>query len=191
MLGQASVVPDWPGARIPEFIRDLTSLAVGVISRDGILIDGNLGFFNLLPDSMTAADMLDVREVFVNPRFDQLTTRQPDRSGAPIYKGIINITSVAGAVSTLHGAIYALTDSVLLVAEHQVAGLELLRSKVLRLNDDLAEEQRKLAAALRESRRQEMRAEAALRELAQERRLLTEARRELNLKKSSDGRAQQ
>src|SRR5512147_3146214 len=56
MYGHALITPDWPGARLPEFVRDLTTVAIAVISRDGILIDANRGFISLLPDSMTAED---------------------------------------------------------------------------------------------------------------------------------------
>lgn len=41
-----------------------------------------------------------------------------------------------------------------MAAEHEVAGLELLRTRVLQVNEELVEEQRKLAAAVREITRQ-------------------------------------
>jgi two-component system, NtrC family, sensor kinase len=164
MWGHTALVPDWPGARIPEFVRELTTTAIAVISRDGILIDANLGFFQLLPDDMTSADMLDVRDLFLNPRFDQFVTRRPSYEGAAIYKGILNVAGERDVTRSLHGSLFALKDSVLIVAEHEVAGLDLLRAKVLRLNDELVEEQRKLNAALREAKRHKRLAEIALKE---------------------------
>ena len=153
-MQQAALTQDWPGGRLPEFVREMTTLAVAVISRDGILIDANLGFFNLLPHSMSALDILDVRELFLNPRFDQLATRRVRRTGEAVYRGILNLGRVRGQICSLQGTVYALDDAVLMAAEHEVAGLELLRTRVLQANEELVEEQRKLAAAVREIARQ-------------------------------------
>ncbi len=153
-MQQAALTQDWPGGRLPEFVREMTTLAAAVISRDGILIDANLGFFNLLPHSMSAPDILDVRELFLNPRFDQFATRRARRTGGPVYRGILNFGHVRGYICSLQGTIYALNDAVLMAAEHEVAGLELLRTRVLQVNEELVEEQRKLAAAVREITRQ-------------------------------------
>jgi len=163
-MSYASTAESWPGARIPEFVRNLMATAIAVISRDGILIDANRGFFSLMPESMTAADMLDVRDLFVSPRFEQLAIRSAAQSGGAVYDGILNVGSIDDAVVSLRGAVYAQADSVLLVAEHEVAQLDLLRARLLRLNDELATEQRRLAAALREIKRQRSRADEAVRD---------------------------
>ena len=163
-MHHVSTAEAWPGARIPEFVRNLMATAVAVISRDGILIDANRGFFVLMPETMTAADMLDVRDLFVNPRFDQFAVRCPRQPGGAIYDGILNLGSIDETVTSLRGVLYSLQDSVLLVAEHEVAQLDLLRAKLLRLNDELAAEQRQLAAALRELKRQRARADEAVRD---------------------------
>lgn len=155
MYGHALITPDWPGARLPEFVRDLTTVAIAVISRDGILIDANRGFISLLPDSMTAEDMLDIRDLFVSPRFDQFATRRALAPDGVLYRGILNVGSIRESVCSLQGALYALSDGVMMVAEHEVAGLELLRARLLQLNEELADEQRKLAAAMREIQRQQ------------------------------------
>lgn len=169
MDGQATSAIDWPGARIPAFLRDLSGIVVAVMSRDGILIDANTAFAALLPDQMTASDILDIRDLFVNPRFDQLATRRAGRADGAIYKGILNFGSLRDQVISLQGSVYALDDGILLAAEHEVAGLELMRSRILRLNDELAAEQRKLRAALKRIQRQRQAADAAVRELAAER----------------------
>ena len=163
-MHHVSTAEAWPGARIPEFVRNLMATAVAVISRDGILIDANRGFFVLMPETMTAADMLDVRDLFVNPRFDQFAVRCPRQPGGAIYDGILNLGSIDETVTSLRGVLYSLQDSVLLAAEHEVAQLDLLRAKLLRLNDELASEQRQLAAALRELKRQRARADEAVRD---------------------------
>ena len=154
----------WPGARIPEFVRNLMATAVAVISRDGILIDANRGFFMLMPDKMTAAELLDVRDLFINPRFDQFAVRCAQQPDGAIYTGIINLGSVDDTVTSLRGVIYAQQDSVLLVAEYEIAQLDLLRTRLLRLNDELAAEQRRLAAALRALKWQRARADEAVRD---------------------------
>ena len=163
-MSYASTAESWPGARIPEFVRNLMVTAVAVISRDGILIDANRGFFSLMPESMTAADMLDVRDLFVNPRFEQFAVRSAAHPGGVIFDGILNVGSVDDAVISLRGAVYAQPDSILLAAEHEVAQLDLLRARLLRMNDELATEQRRLAAALREIKRQRSRADEAVRD---------------------------
>lgn len=155
---------NWPGGRMPDFVRELTTVAIAVISRSGGLIDANVGFCSLLPDNMAAADIRDVRDLFVNPRFDQLAMRRSDRDGGPVYSGILNLGSVECSVRSVHGTLYALDADLLLVAEQEVADLELLRARVLKLNDELVEQQRKLANALNEARRQKRLAEAALRD---------------------------
>lgn len=142
------------GRSSPGICSHLSTLAIAVISRDGIVIDANLGFFNLLPNSMSAPDILDVRDLFVNPRFEHFATRRPRRAGGPVYRGILNMGSVLGWVCSLQGTVYALNDAVMIVAEHEIARLELLRTKVLQMNEELAEGQRKLAATLRELNRQ-------------------------------------
>ncbi|MFO1145657.1 MAG: hypothetical protein U1E33_03440 [Rhodospirillales bacterium] len=163
-MHHVSTAEAWPGARIPEFVRNLVATAVAVISRDGILIDANRGFFMLMPDKMTAAELLDVRDLFINPRFDQFAVRCAQQPGGAIYDGILNLGSIDETVASLRGALYAQRDSVLLVAEHEIAQLELLRTRLLRLNEDLAAEQRQLAAALRELKRQRARADEAIRD---------------------------
>ncbi|HYN37874.1 MAG TPA: hypothetical protein VES39_01340 [Rhodospirillales bacterium] len=154
----------WPGARIPEIVRDLTATAIAVFSRDGILIDANRGFSLLLPDWMTAAELLDVRDLFVNPRFDRFVTSRPSRPGGVVYDGILNLGSDGDSPVSLRGMLYAQRDSLMLVGEHEISGLELLRTKLLKLNDELATEQRRLALALRDLKRQRARAETAVRE---------------------------
>ncbi|MFO1113316.1 MAG: hypothetical protein U1E38_01790 [Rhodospirillales bacterium] len=159
-----SMAEAWPGARIPEFVRNLVATAVAVISRDGILRDANRGFFMLMPDTMTAAELLDVRDLFINPRFDQFAVRSARQPDGTIYDGILNLGSVNDTVTSLRGVLYAQQDSILLVAEHEVAQLDLLRTRLLRLNEELAAEQRQLAAALRELKRQRVRADEAVRD---------------------------
>lgn len=155
---------NWPGGRIPDFVRELTTVAIAVISRDGGLIDANAGFCNLLPDGMAATAIRDVRDLFVSPRFDQFAMRRAERNGGFVYSGILNFGSGERSVRSLHGTFYAVDADLLLVAEQEVAGLELLRARVLNLNDELAEQQRKLANAMNEARRQKRLAEAAVRD---------------------------
>jgi hypothetical protein len=131
----------------------LTTVAIAVISRDGILFDANRGFISLLPASMSAEDMLDVRDVFVNPRFDQFITRRAQAPEGVVYRGILNLGSIRESVCSLQGSLYALRDGVMMVAEYEVSGLELLRARLLQLGEELADERRKLASALREIKR--------------------------------------
>ncbi|QLH40139.1 MAG: hypothetical protein HWD60_16005 [Defluviicoccus sp.] len=101
-------VSEWPGGRIPDYVRELTTIAIAVISRDGQLVDANVGFSNLLPDAMAAVDMLDVRDLFAKPSFDRLVTRRRERSYGTLYSGIFNFGRIESGVTSLQGKLYTL-----------------------------------------------------------------------------------
>lgn len=161
MKDWAAEAMDWPGGIIPEFLRPVANFAVGVVSRDGALIDANFGFVNLLPASMPASDMRDLRSLFSQPRFEDLAMRCGERPGAPIYEGILHF----GGVCSLNGAVYDWTDTLLIAGEHEVAGLQLLRARLADVGEALIEARRQLEAALGEADRQKALAEAALAQL--------------------------
>ena len=165
---------DWPGALIPEFVRNAANFAVGVVSRSGALIDANFGFANLLPHSMTVSDVLDIRSLFSEPRFEDLWARRGERPGGTLYEGILHFGGGSLPVCSLHGAVYDWKDALLIVGEHEVGGLQLLRARLADLGETLIEGRSQLEAALRDADRQKAIAEDALAELAVLRRRLRE-----------------
>jgi hypothetical protein len=159
--------------RIPRYLSDLSAVAMAVIGRDGRLWEGNRAFFDLMPPEMPTKADVDVRDVFVNPRFDQFAGRRvpKDASNQVIYEGILNLGSRKGRAVSLHGSIYADETSLFVVAEHNVTALEQLNASLRALNEELAEMQREMTRLNRQLSRQEGLAEAAL----QDRNILLEA----------------
>lgn len=159
--------------RIPEYLSDLSAVAIAVIGRDGLLWEGNRSFFDLMPEGMPTKAGVDVRDVFVNPRFDQFAGRRVPKgvSRQVIYEGILNLGRRNGRAVSLHGAIYADTETLFVVAEHNVTVMEQLNASLSVLNEELAEMQRELARLNRQLSHQQSLAEAAL----QDRSILLEA----------------
>jgi hypothetical protein len=151
---------------IPAYLSDLSAVAIARIGRDGRLMQGNRGFFDLMPDNMPTRAGTDVRDVFVNPRFDQFAGRNVPKggSGHVIYEGILNLGRRNGRAVSLHGSVYADEDALFVVAEHNVTVMEQLNASLSALNGELAEMQREMARLNRQLSHQEDLAEAALRD---------------------------
>jgi len=130
---------------VTPVLRDFTAIVVGLLSRDGLLVDANQGFLQLLPSQIGGSAWLDVRDAFIQPRFDQFAARSADTGDGTVCRGIFTIGNVNGGVRTVRGSIYALGDDLLLVAERDVAQLEQSVSTLHSLNDELAEARREIA----------------------------------------------
>jgi len=159
--------------QIPEYMSDLSAVAMAVIGRDGKLWEVNRGFMDLMPDYMPTKAGVDVRDVFVNPRFDQFAGRRIPRgeSGQIIYKGILNLGPRNGRAVSLHGSVYADEETLFVVAEHNVTVMGQLNSSLSVLNEELAEMKRELTRMSKQLSHQEGLAEAAL----EDRNILLEA----------------
>jgi len=131
--------------RLPGFLRDLNAVAAALLTRDGVLNDANPTFLRLIPSETSADELLDVRSLFVNPRFDQFAARQAKPSDGTIYRGIFNIGDTSNKVTSLRGAIYASGNDLLLVAEHEVEQLEKNVAILQMLNQELAAAGREIA----------------------------------------------
>ena len=123
---------------MPTWLRGMTAVAVARLGRDGSLIDANQGFRALLPSPATTQS--DVRDAFVNPRFDQFAGRRARQRGAAVYSGILNLGNSGAEVASLQGAIYDIGEELLLVAEHDIAGMAAAMDKLKALNAQLAQE---------------------------------------------------
>jgi hypothetical protein len=147
---------------IPVICKPLRSVVMAVISRNGALKDANRGFVELLPASTPAAQLLDIRYLFVHPRFDQIAARRADRAGGVILDGLMNIGDFRTRVASLNITIFECGDDLFLVGEHDVGLLQELNTQLLNLNEQLAEKQRELGRVSRQLQHHRTQSEGAL-----------------------------
>ncbi|TVR78737.1 MAG: hypothetical protein EA405_14065 [Rhodospirillales bacterium] len=149
---------------IPDFCKDLRAVILALIGRSGVLLDANRGFIELLPPETPATRLLDIRDLFVLPRFDQLAGKRAGRQGTVLYQGMINLGDPAGDVVSLRAQVTELDDDLLLVAEHDIARLRQLNDRLQQLNHELLEQKRELSRLARQLEDHRSRGEAALRD---------------------------
>ena len=93
---------------IPLLLRSVTSVVVAVIDDQGFVLDANDGFDYIasnIKNFPRKKSEQNVRDLFLNPTFNQLLTTKPDNNKAIIYKGIINLGVGSGIASSIKGAI--------------------------------------------------------------------------------------
>jgi len=143
---------------LPAFLQEMGSVIIALLDEQGRVLAANRGFLRLVPPPPGLADQpWNVRSLFVNPRLDDIQALTPYHSGALLlYRGILNIDRGDRQCRSLQGHIYRWQQGRLLVAaEYDVEGLEMLGATVMQLNDELAETQRQLLRANRELKRNE------------------------------------
>lgn len=142
---------------LPGFLRELNSVLIALLDRDGRVLAGNCGFLRLMAPAAALDQSRDIRNLLVNPRLEDVQTSVPCRGGTLLlYRGVLDIAGESGRIRSLQGHIYRWREDRLLVAaEFDVEGLEMLGAAVLRLNEELAETQRRLLRANRELKRNE------------------------------------
>ncbi|MCB1770072.1 MAG: diguanylate cyclase [Candidatus Competibacteraceae bacterium] len=150
---------------LPPFLQELGSVAIALLDENGSVLAANQGFLRLAPPRDASDQSWDVRSLFVNPRLEDIKALVPYHGGALLlYRGILNIAIGDQPCRSLQGHIYRWQEGRLLVAaEHDVEGLEVLGATVMQLNEELTETQRQLLRANRELKRNE----ATIRELMQ------------------------
>ena len=140
----------------------LVSVVVAVVREDGQLTGCNAGFQRLL--SMRGdAQSSDVTNFFILPRFERLVATLVDHDQV-IHSGVLNVGDNQLACHSLIGTVRRDGLNLIVVAEFDVAEMEMLNAQVIQLNEQLTEAQRKLA---RQARIQ-MRAEMDFRKLTKE-----------------------
>ena len=149
---------------IPDLLRGMEAIVVAVVGRDGQLKDANRGFLLLMTRSATTAQPADIRDLFVSPRFADFSARRPDPFEGTIYRGLISFGSRGAKVTSLRGAIYVYDDDFVLVAEHDITGVEALRATLAELQDALADKQRRIVHMEYQMERLQELADAALRD---------------------------
>lgn len=149
---------------IPDIVRGLNSVAVALLSREGMLWDANRGFLMLLRNVTFGENSVEIRAVFAEPTLDELVQRRPDPVEKVIYRGVLRVRDSEGKITPLSGAVFAYDDDLLFVAEHDTAELTTLRIKLLQAGDDVSVRDREIARLERELRQATELAEAALRD---------------------------
>ncbi len=142
---------------LPPFLQELNSVVIALLDENGNVLAANRGFLRMVPPPKTASGEWGVRSLFVNPRLEDVQTLVPYHGGALLlYRGILNIAHDDQPCRSLQGHIYRWQQGRLLVAaEYDVEGLEMLGATVMQLNEELAETQRQLLRANRELKRNE------------------------------------
>lgn len=150
---------------LPAFLQELGSVVIALLDENGTVIAANRGFLQLAPPPDTSDQPWDVRALFVNPRLEDIQALVPYHGGSLLlYRGILNVALDGEPCRSLQGHIYRWQQGRLLVAaEYDVEGLEILGATVMQLNEELAEAQRQLLRANRELKRNE----ATIRDLMQ------------------------
>lgn len=166
---QVAFVDTWASASpavmpIPDLLRGLEAIVVAVIGRDGELKDANRGFLLLMTRSSATPQPADVRSLFVSPRFEDLTPRRSDPFEGTVYRGLLSFGRTGTKVTALRGTIYGYENELVLVAEHDIIGVQTLRATLLEVQDALAEKQRHIAHLEHEVARLQELADAAMRD---------------------------
>lgn len=110
--------------RIAERLRDLTAVAAARFTREGILLDQNAGFARLLP-GVEPGEPRDLRDLFINPRFDTFAARRGEFLSGSVYTGILTLGDADGVTRALRGTISQVGDHLELIAEYDVAQMEI------------------------------------------------------------------
>jgi signal transduction histidine kinase/DNA-binding response OmpR family regulator len=137
----------------------LISVVVAVVREDGRLVRCNEGFRRLLQLRDDTASRA-VADFFVSPNFDQLF-RSPAGPGQTVHQGVLNVGNRTQACRSLIGSVYRDGGHLILVAEYDVAEMEMLNAKVIQLNEQMTEAQRQQARNERRLRQAKEAAEAA------------------------------
>lgn len=144
---------------IPLLLRSVTSVVVAVIDDQGFVLDANDGFDYIasnIKNFPRKKSEQNVRDLFLNPTFNQLLTTKPDNNKAIIYKGIINLGVGSGIASSIKGAILRDFNKLVVFGSYDISELEQLNIAVTQLNEELAVIQRDLMKANRKLQQKEI-----------------------------------
>ncbi|MET0015356.1 MAG: GGDEF domain-containing protein [Sedimenticola sp.] len=146
------------GICFPDILRHVSSVAVAVFDRHGHLVDSNAGFKALLKFA-ELDERGDIRKLFVQPDFDELTAVHVDADTedavGQVFSGVLNLGNLDIAVRSLHGTVYSKAERFLLIAEYDINEYEFLSAAVLEMNEEMAQMQRQLKKLNNELKRSE------------------------------------
>jgi hypothetical protein len=149
---------------IPDIVRGLDAVAVALFSREGALWDANRGFLALLRGTELSGAVADVRHVFVSPSFETLVSSPADPIGGLIYRGVFTLGDASGKITPVRGAAFAHDRDLLLAAEHDIAEVMTLRTRLLSAEAELASRDHEIERLRQEIQELRGLTEAALRD---------------------------
>jgi len=114
-------------------LEELLTVAAAVLDAGGILPEANAGFLRLLPTNITAPIGAKVSRFFIQPNFRTLLVSM---GGAPSvgYRGLMTIGDPNGTTRTLLGRAWQSEEGIRILAEYDIAELEMLAGAMLDLN---------------------------------------------------------
>lgn len=145
---------------IPEFLIGASCVAVALLSTAGEMLHANRGFLNLAGDGETVRPGSDLRQIFIDPSFDQLLARRPAVTDGRVFDGELTLGWPGQPGICFNALMLRFADRLLLYAEHDIASLTRLNSIFMKLNDGLTELHRASQRRNRQLLRQESKIEA-------------------------------
>lgn len=136
---------------VADFLRPLRGLLLVVLDIDGILVDANRGFLDLMGNATIAsATPAMVRAVFINPTLGEILARAATaENGSIIHSGRMTFGARSETESWL-GEISFRDRFVLVVCEPDIDEERRLRRQLFELIDEYAAQERELARSRRE-----------------------------------------
>ncbi len=150
------------GGSVPAVLRPLITVVCAVIAREGRLCDANAGFLRLIGGAELRTRPADVRDLFVNPRFDQFAARRTADVNGTLYTGILNVGDIHTQVRSLRGTISTIGRDLFLLAEHDVAELEQRVETLQSLNQSLSAAHREISRLERKLEQRSVTADGAI-----------------------------
>jgi two-component system, NtrC family, sensor kinase len=133
---------------IPPMLRALASISYAILTREGVVIDANDGFYQLLQrDPSPEPD--NIAPFIINPDFNTLTARAEHNEEGILHRGILNFLDSQGVGHSQIGVVYCRNGNIELISEYDIKENEQLIQTVLTLNQELADKQRELVRANR------------------------------------------
>lgn len=129
---------------IPEPFLHMRCAVIALIDSDGRVSRCSRGFKRILGAPAAGDNSVDVRDLFVLPRFDELLALPSGVAAVPVFEGLLTLGGMTIPNRSIRGAVYRAGDQLLLVGEHDIDDLERLSGTVLQLNEELAEVEREL-----------------------------------------------
>ena len=121
----------------------LLSVAAAVLDADGVLLEANAAFLRLLPAACSPPLGAKITRFFIQPGFAALAAAKP--AGLACYRGLMTIGDPAGKTRTLHGQVWRSATGIRVLAEYDIAELEMLNDAMLDLNREASVAQHSLA----------------------------------------------
>lgn len=159
MNAPSQTAPRFPSCSTGCF-QHFSSTVLALLEADGRVVEANRGFWRLLERfPPKTGNPVNAAGLFVQPLFTEFAACPP-APGQPLYTGLIHIGDMARCCVTLNGEIHKVGPHLLVLAEFDLAQMEMLNAQVTHLNEELAKTQRSLARINRQLQASEARFKA-------------------------------